>query len=383
LHITRYFSRGNLSNTDLELGLVSVIQHCRKLETFIVEWPVRSAFTPIVDALCTYSSRTLRVLHMHVTQTDLAKLIWTLDSLPSLVALHLAMAERTAEETRLGSAGNLSLRFPELTELSLAGDSCEFVEQALDWELPNLRSFTFHYGYYRYDLPDLVEFLGTHGPHLEYLDIDCDLPVDVPAVLDACPSLTTFSFNPEWRFPSDELLPYEASVLVRYPHPNLTHIGLHQLVYAFGVGVAGRYAAVDPMTVHFARHTNDMNFAALTKRSFPKLTHVRLLNRTMLRDLEEEDGPADECYERWERWSSQCAREHVRLEDCTGNALGYLPELSEVDAGYEDADEDWHYPRPIPVLPPDPISQVQALTRQVRQLSVALQAGLTANMNHA
>lgn len=373
LHITRYFTRTGVSAEDLELGLISVIQHCRKLEIFVIDWPIKDAFSAIADALCTYCSQTLRTLHMHVPPSGLAKLIWTLDSLQNLTALHLEMSERTSEDTRLGSAGCVSIAFPELRELSLAGDSCDFIEQAIEWEFPKLESFTFDFGAYRHDLPDLLEFLEAHGSALTYLDINCMLQFDVPSMLDSCPLLTTFSFNCDWRLELDEAMPYEVSKLVHTPHPNLTHIGLHQLLHAFGIGYAGTYARVDPMVVRYIRRSNDLNFAALTKRSFPKLTHVRLLNRTLLRDLEEADGPADSCFERWERWSGQCAAEGVRLEDCTGNELGQLPALDDNDVGQP----------PVPAVhpafnPDDPIAHVQALTDQIRNLSVVLQAALTA-----
>lgn len=377
LHITRYFTREGLSNTDLELGLVSVIQHCRKLEIFTIEWPVSTAFTAIADALCTYSSRTLRALHIQVPPAELAKLIWTLDSLPQLVALHIDMSERTSEDTRLGSAGNVSITFPRLVELHLGGDTCELIEQAVDWEFPCLRSFTFDFGAHRYDLPDILEFLSSHGSSLTYLDIDCMLVIDVATVLELCPSLTTFCFNPDWRLPLDDAVPYDTSKLVNAPHQNLTHIGMHQLLHAFGVGFAGTYAKADPIVTRFVRHTNDLNFSALTKRNFPKLTHVRLLNRTLLRDLEEGDGPADSCYERWERWSAQCRREGIRLEDCTGHELGHLPELDEDMVGYEDDD----YEDEIDLSRRDPIEQVQALTRQIRRLTTALQDGPLANVH--
>lgn len=357
---------------DLELGLVSVIQHCRKLEAFIIEWPVNTAFTAIADALCTYSSRTLRTLHIHVPPTELAKFIWTIDSLHRLVSLHLEIGERTTEDTRLGSAGNVSLTFPELVELSLAGDTCDFIEQAVDWEFPQLRSFTFDFGAHRHDLPDIVEFLANHGSELTYLDINCMLPFDIPTILEYCPSLITFSFNPDCRLGEDSALPFEASKIVKAPHPNLVNIGLHQLLHAFGVGYAGTYARVDPLIARYVRHSNDLNFAALNKRNFPKLARIRLLNRTLLRDLEASNGPAEICYERWERWSAQCGRERVRLEDCTGSELGQLPDLDE-DLEDDDADDAVSDDSYLPAG--DPVEQVQYLTRQIRRLTTALQYG--------
>ncbi|GJE85780.1 hypothetical protein PsYK624_018590 [Phanerochaete sordida] len=373
LHIGRFFSRPGLTSEDLEVGLVSIIQHCRKLETFVIDWPVDSNFTAIADALCTYCSRTLRTLHLHVPPNGLRKLILTLDSLPNLSALHLEMSEKTSEESRLGSAGNVILTFPKLQELSLSGDSCDFVEQAVEWEFPSLTSFTFDFGALRNDLPDLLEFLEQHGSRLTYLDVNCMLQIDVASMLAHCPQLTHLSFNGDWRLPLDDAAPSEASALVHAPHAHLTHVGLHQALHAFGVGYAGTYARADPLVVRYIRRSNDLNMGALTRRAFPRLAHVRLLNRTLLRDLEAADGPADSCWERWERWAAQCVREGARLEDCTGNELGQLPAVEDtVDV----------QPAGLPVYQlNDPIAQVQALTQHIRQLSMSLQEALHAAAN--
>ena len=154
------------------------------------------------------------------------------------------------------------------------------------------------------------------------------------------------------------------------PHAHLTHVGLHQALHAFGVGYAGTYARADPLVVRYIRRSNDLNVAALTRRAFPRLARVRLLNRTLLRDLEAADGPADACWERWERWAAQAARERVRLEDCTGNELGQLPAVEDI-LDVPPAGQPVYHPN-------DPIAQVQALTQQIRHLSMSLQEALHA-----
>ncbi|TRM59552.1 hypothetical protein BD626DRAFT_507518 [Schizophyllum amplum] len=92
--------------------------------------------------------------------------------------------------------------------------------------------------------------------------------------------------------------------LVNRPHEHLETVGLHGLMYAFGVGYAAAYASVEPLRAHLVRRSNDMNVAALNKLYFPRLQCVRALSRSMLIDLNREDGPSVEegGLERWERW---------------------------------------------------------------------------------
>ncbi|KAF9777394.1 hypothetical protein BJ322DRAFT_1025767, partial [Thelephora terrestris] len=93
------------------------------------------------------------------------------------------------------------------------------------------------------------------------------------------------------------------------PHPNIGTIGVHQLLFAFGVG---RAAKSEPFKIEYMQRCNDMNFAAVNKRNFPKL-------QGLLRDLEQNDGPSQLGLSRWEKWWDQ-------LEDCTGGLLGTLPQ---------------------------------------------------------
>ena len=78
--------------------------------------------------------------------------------------------------------------------------------------------------------------------------------------------------------------------------------------------------------------------AALNKANFPKLQRIRALSQSMLNALNKSDGPSGENggYDRWNRWSTACLQSGIRLEDCTGQSLGTLPQ----DDEYEDESED-------------------------------------------
>lgn len=375
IHISRYFQPAGLSAEELDIAVISIIQHFRKLEIFVFEWPLQSAFTHIADTLCHYCRRTLRVLHISIPCLEVAKLIWTLDSLQGLAVLHVEFGERHTEENHLGSASDISLTLPKLEQLSLRGFFTDFLEEATEWEFPCLTNFSLDFLNHRDELPDVLEFLTNHGSQLTYMDINCIPTLDLPSILEVCPSLTCFSFNPDWRLPEAAGVPVEASALVRTPHRGITTIGLHQLLYAFGVGYAAQYARVDQLSTRYIRHSNDMNFAALTKQNFPNLKTVRLLSRTLLRDLEMANGPDEVCYERWERWWSHCSKQGIRLEDCTGAELGYLPpDDSDTASGTsgteieEEEDED----SVLDLLQYDPIAQVRALRMRCQQLSTVL-----------
>ncbi|KAI0815243.1 hypothetical protein BC629DRAFT_1279161 [Irpex lacteus] len=374
IHLTRYFQPTGVSAEEMDMALISIIQHCRNLQTFIFEWPLQRSFTPIADTLCHYTRRTLHTLHISIPSVELAKLIWTLDSLQKLTFLHVEIGERLGEENHLGSASDVNLRLPKLQQLSLRGFFTDFVEEAIEWEFPRLSSLTLDFVNFRDELPDIEAFLQSHGPQLTYLDVNCIPPLNLPAVLTLCPSLTCLSFNPDWRLPRDETLPYEASELVRLPHRGIVTIGLHQLLYAFGVGYAAHYSKVDAISTRYIRASNDSNFAALTKHNFPNLKTVRLLSRTLLRDLEMANGPDEVCYERWERWWAHCAGQGIRLEDCTGAELGYLPpQENSTEAGSEVDDEgEEEEDSVLEALQYDPIGAVRALRRRLQQASAAL-----------
>ena len=329
LHVARYFAGGASVIEATQNSLVSIIRHCVKLETFIVNWPLSVSLSAVANALCTYASQSLRVLHINIPTPALAKLIFMFQCLPKLEAVHVEFEGLPPEHIRLGAAGDLELTLSSLRQLSLRGPFQDFVEQATEWHMPALRTLSLDFVNHREDFPDLVEFLSEHGAELTTLELNCIPPLDVPTVLDLCPLLTTFTFNPDWHIPGWENHPHLETPLVRAPHAHITTIGLHHLMYAFGVGYAASYSKTDPLVAQSIRRQNDANFAALHRRNFPRLERIRVLNQTLLADLEKNNGPSQRCFERWERWSSQCQREGVRLEDCTGATLGTLPEYDD------------------------------------------------------
>ena len=320
--------------------LVSIIRHCPNVDTMIIACPLTATFSAaIADALLSFTSRRIQTLRWHMSSDAQSRVIWALNALrKSLVSLDLQFDAPTGEGNSLGSAGNLNLALPHLRTLSLRGSFQDFLEQAVDWSLPALKHVTLDYGRNAHDLPPIDEFCVQHGTNLTYLDLNCLQPIDVAAILDLCPNLTTFLFNGDWRLTlSDEHL--IESRLTNSPHPSITTIGVHQLRYAFGVGYI---AKSDPFKVNYWQRSNDMNFAALNKRNFPKLRCVRVTSRELLRDLESNNGPSQLCVSRWEIWWDQCARQDVRLEDCTGGLLGTLPqeELESDDDSDDEGESD-------------------------------------------
>lgn len=299
---------------------------------------MNTAFGPIADALRTHCAKSLRSVHWHVPSEAVPKVIWALDSLRYLVSAHIEIEAPTSETLYLGSASDLQLNLRNLEQLSLRGFCQEFLEQVTGWNLPALRSVSFDFDTGQDGFPDIMEFLKEHGTQLTFLDINCVSPLNTAAILDLCPFLTTFTFNLDWRLPiPDDDFTGDAVTLVNRPHQNITEIGCHGLLYAFGVGYAAAYGNVDPLRTHLKRRTNERNVAALTKANFPNLKKVRVLSRTLLRALEKSNGPEETCYERWEMWWSHFSGMGMRFEDCTGALLGTLPELEE---HIEDEDED-------------------------------------------
>ncbi|KAI0756654.1 hypothetical protein C8Q80DRAFT_1091695 [Daedaleopsis nitida] len=343
VHATSYHGANRTTIEITQNSLVSVIRHCLKLEIFIVNWPLSSALSAIAQALCTYVPRTLRVLQINIPSPSLAKLIFMLQCLPKLETVQIEFDGPPPEYIRLGAAGDLELTLPALQTLALRGSFQDFVEQAIGWHLPALKSLSLDFVNNRDDLPDLVEFFAEHGSELTFLDLNCIPPLDIATILDLCPQLTTFTFNPDWRIPGWENHQTLDTFIVHQPHPNITTIGLHHLMYAFGVGYAAEYNKIDPFVTHSIQRQNDINFATLSKRNFPRLRCIRVLNATLLSDLEKNNGPSQRCFERWERWSKRCQREGIRLEDCTGATLGTLPvdpEDEEEESVVEESESD-------------------------------------------
>ncbi|KIM38035.1 hypothetical protein M413DRAFT_448073 [Hebeloma cylindrosporum] len=344
MHVSRYHPSPSRSATieDMDTALISVVSQCPNLEIFVIERPMGNAFGPVVDALATHAFRKLHTVQWNVPGEALAKVIWALDSLPLLLAVHLDFETPVPsihEIANLGSAANLPITLPFLKQLSLRGYVEEIVEQCTDWDLPALCNLSVDSGTSVQDIPDIVEFLKNHGPNLSLLDLNVSPHLDVRTILDLCPNLSTFTFNADWRvMPHDDV----ASELTTRPHQNITTIGLHGLSHAFGVGFAAAIITLDPVRSRVTCRSNDLNVAALNKMNFPKLQRVRALSRNMLSDLNKENGPSMENggYERWNKWWNRFASFGIRLEDCTGQVLGTLPDEDPEGSQEDDESEE-------------------------------------------
>ena len=106
------------------------------------------------------------------------------------------------------------------------------------------------------------------------------------------------------------------------------------LSYAFGIPVGTALCAVDseywsPLSSHTRRRRNHLDMAALNKTHFPKPQRIRALCQSMLNTVNKSDGPSgvNGGYDR---------RPEIRLEYCTGQSFGTLPQ----DDEYEDEGED-------------------------------------------
>lgn len=335
---------------DLERALVLVMKHCPNLEIFVVDWPMGSTFGPVADALAYHAARSLRTVHWQVPSDadTLAKVIWALDSLPYIVAAHIHFTSTSDPSTedddaqsdfgsvKLGSASNILLSLRYLQQLSVKGHFQDFLEQATGWSMRALRNLALDYGNRRDELAQVPPFIQRHGPALHFLDINCIPLLEISKILEACPNLLTFAFNPDWRImPNDGI----SSELVRVPHFNVTTIGLHGLYYAFGVGHGAAHAEGAPITAQIIRKSNDMNVAALNKLNFPKLECVRILSPIVLKDLERENGPSGDGVPRYDNWWNSLSSAGIRLEDCTGAPLGTLPPADD-DLHDDDERED-------------------------------------------
>ncbi|KAJ7141740.1 hypothetical protein C8R43DRAFT_1097724 [Mycena crocata] len=344
IHLTRFNanpSRGTTSES-LQDALTSIIRHCPNLEIFIIDWPMAAAiFGPIADTLATFTSKSLRTLHLNVPSSALPKVIWALDSLPNLFALHIELAlpeenSAAAEDTPLGAASNIHLRLAALTQLSLRGHIQAFLEQATGWTLPSLGHLALDCDASRNDLPDAPAFLALHGTHLRFLDLDALPALPLRRILGLCPSLTTLAFNADWHIaPGADDDDEDTAPLA---HDRLTSVGLYGLTHAFGVG----YAAPESLAAVLVTSANDRAIGFLCEKArFPVLRRVRVLSQSVLAALERADGPAEAGggMERWDRWWEACRASGVRLEDCTGGLLGELP-LDEVKSDEDEDDED-------------------------------------------
>lgn len=342
-----FYKDARLGAADFTKGIMgdcisTLVRHCPHTQMFMVDPMVGAqVFPAVADALRTYCSRDLTYVRWHLSNQSLALLIPSLQSLRNISSLYLRISHAPTQDTvRTSSAirPRLDVSFPQLEDFSLYGEILDILEEIPSWDMPKLTKFTLDFANNVHDFPDVVEIISAFGLQLEVLNINSIPTLDVPHILSACPNLKTFCFNLDWSL---------EGYLVRLPHTNIERIGLHGLKHAFGVGYAASVAQVNPFEAIIMRRRNDNNFAALTKHNFPKLSVVRMLSPAILRDLNKEDGPCKGvCYQRWERWWEHCTEQRIRLEDCSANLLGFLPNAGESDGeddeeGEEIQDEQW------------------------------------------
>ncbi|TDL24540.1 hypothetical protein BD410DRAFT_719195 [Rickenella mellea] len=326
----------DLTFADLEDGMTSLLRHCPNLTLFISDIPMERTFRSIAETLYTFCPNTLRSFQCIMPHDAQSKAIVALHRMQGLESLRIEICapDSDTEKSLYKAGGFIEVSLPELEDLCLRGFIQDFVEQVAEWHLPSLSSLCLDFGTNRHDFPDLLEFMSNHGPLLETLDLRSLPTLDVPEILSICVNLHTFCFNLDWAL---------GGTLTNTPHTNIQRLGLHGLRHAFGVGYIALLAAVRPFDSAIARRSNDSNFSALTRYEFPSLKVVRALDPMLLKDLNAANGPKEgACFDRWERWWDQCARQGIRLEDCTGSLLGTLPqdadEISE-GSGEEDCDD--------------------------------------------
>lgn len=204
------------------------------------------------------------------------------------------------DPTPLGAASGVTIQLNSLDQLLLKGELYEFVEQAAGWSLPTLRRFSLQCGLSGQQEPDIIPFLRQHGLDLLFLGLDCIPELNVPQILELCPSLTGFAMNADWRLPSSA--PGDPGSIgfgigpkvVIQPHKHLQFIGLYGLSHAFGTGYAAALSSVDPVrTALLCRHNGGLiTTLAKLKRcdNLPNLVCVRALSRSLLTSLEKNGG---------------------------------------------------------------------------------------------
>ena len=127
-----------------------------------------------------------------------------------------------------------------------------------------------------------------------------------------------------------------SSNITKRPHLHISTIGLPWLSYAFGISVGAPLGSSWRGLVSFTyqikrRHSHDnLNMPALNKANFPnlKLQRIRVLSQSTPNTLNKSDKTSGENggYDRWNRWSTTCLRSGIRLEDCSWQSLGTLPQ---------------------------------------------------------
>lgn len=342
--------------------LSSMVNSCRGLELLFIDLPLMRSFPEVADSLCTHLPRRLQTLCLHTSLDQLRSILIVLDTLSaSLLHIYIEIRGPDVDEVKLGMMSGIVITFPRLRQLLLYGRISDLVEEASSWEFPSLEILTLNCLYFKEAIPDVEELLRNNGSQLTHLDVDAMSTVDLPSLAQLCPRLESLSFNGDWHFSGSPL---------RFPHPNITFVGLHGLRHAFGVGwVPG----VSPHLQHSQQHHNDNNMRALSRTKFPKLDRVRVLDNTLLQDLEAANGPSKDCYRRYEWWWDHCIGQGFRLEDCTGADLGTLPDIEQDDESevststeYEEIVEEETLPMPVA----GPLAVIRGL-REELQLAMA------------
>jgi hypothetical protein len=334
IHVGPYIFPGTDSTSveEYEESIIAVIRHCPKVELFIIERQLGSSFGPIMDALVLYASGHLHTIQLDIQGGFVPKVIWGLSSLPCIIAAHINIETNVQVPSPLIAEEIACPKLPYLQQIFLRGYVGSLLKQLGGCDLPSLRIFTLEDGINSHDSPNIEEFLRHHGSNLVLLDLKTRANTKIPLVLDLCPNVESFVFNADTCIePHDDV----TSTIVNRPH-QLTTIGLHGLCHSFGVGT--HYLQTNTFQTTYIAHSNDLIMGALNKVNFPKLHRIRVVNRSLLEDLNKSNGPSRESggFQRWSRWLWTCENAQIRLEDCTGQPLGTLPDIE----GEEDSEED-------------------------------------------
>jgi hypothetical protein len=118
-----------------------------------------------------------------------------------------------------------------------------------------------------FDRRCVITFFTTHGLNFVVLNLNLnvDLPVDVPTILDICTALTTFTFNADRRINPTRAV----NNITKRPHPHISSIGVHGLFYGIPVGTP-MGPRIGPLLTNIRHRHNDLNMAALTINPLPE-----------------------------------------------------------------------------------------------------------------
>ncbi|KAJ7692633.1 hypothetical protein B0H14DRAFT_3531436 [Mycena olivaceomarginata] len=112
----------------------------------------------------------------------------------------------------------------------------------------------------------------------------------LPRILALCPALTTVAFNADWWLVRTD----DKDIEPPLAYERLTNVGLHGLVYAFGVSFAAAHTQGDPFPMFLVTSANDRTLSALcTCKHFPALRRVCVLSHSLLEEFDRTDGPTE------------------------------------------------------------------------------------------